>query len=180
MSLEGLREAILAEARQQADKLTSEAENQVSSEEQRILQRAKEIEEAIIREGESEGTQRAQQLHQQTELAGRAHVLQAKEVEIEKTKQVVLDQIYEQEPAPLIAALLKLVPDEGGTITAGEKHAAEVKKQASKLNVAATTIPNEGGFVFEGKYTELNVTVSHLVDRIFKKHRAEIASVLFS
>lgn len=179
MSLETLREAILAQARREADELTAQAQQQTEAEERRIMQRAGELEEDIVRTGEREGIQRAQQMHQQAELVGRAGVLRAKEEEIEKTKQVLLEQILEEDPAPLIKALLELIPDEDGKIIPGEKHAATVKKAAHGKNVASKAIPHDGGFIFEGETTELNVTVSNLVDHILKKHRAAIASVLF-
>lgn len=180
MSLEGLREAILSEARRTADELMDTAQQQTASEEKRILQRAKKIEEDIIREAELEGTQKAGQLRQGAELTGRANVLRAKEEEMEQTRQALLKHVYTQDASALVESLLTLVPDEAGTIIPGEKHLKEVTKAARGMNIASKPIPDEGGFIFRGKTTELNVTISHLVDRLFKKHRAEIASILFS
>ncbi|MBI1833946.1 MAG: hypothetical protein HYR90_03930 [Candidatus Andersenbacteria bacterium] len=180
MSFEELREAILKEAQQEAERTAASLKKTTTAEQDRIIQRAKALEETILHNAELEGGRQAQQLRQTVELESRSHVLEGKEEELKKTQQVFLQEILVQDGDDLVAALLTLVPEEDGVITPGEKHATLVKKLARGKKIADETIPNEGGFIFRGKTTELNVTTSHLVERLFKKHRAQIASMLFS
>lgn len=180
MSLDKLKETILAQAQEQADALGTTLQEKQTGEEQRMLSAAQEIEEAIVTKAENDAALAARRKRQETELHARANVLRAKEEELQETQKQILAKLLEEDPKPLLKALLELVPDEKGTIHAGEHHAKALHSLTKKHDIAAKTIPNEGGFTFTGKTAELNVTLSHLVESVFRKHRARIASTLFS
>jgi vacuolar-type H+-ATPase subunit E/Vma4 len=179
-----LKETILAEARQQAQAVSDKIRQQTKAEEQRIAEQARQLEETIIRQAEQEGMRRARQLHQETELQARAAVLRAKEVELTKTKQMLVEQMLSmnnQQTTHLLQDLLKLIPDEAGTIVAGSIHRSQLEPLLPKtLKLAQGDLTGEGGFVYRSQSAELNLTISHLVDRLFVKHRSGIARTSFS
>lgn len=180
MSLEALKKTILQEAQEEADAVAARLKEQQSSERQRILQRAQQMEEDIIGRAEREAALVARRRRQETELHARALVLRAKEEELQETQKQLLAKLLEEDPKPLLTALLKLVPEEKGIIHAGEHHAKAMRELVKHHDIAAKTLPGDGGFTFTGKKAELNVTLSHLVASVFRKHRTAIASTLFS
>ena len=180
MSFEGLKIEILSQAKEEAKKIAADLQARTKSEESRILARARAAEEEIIREAEQEGVRQSRKLLQETELAGRATILKAKEEELLKTQQLLVDELLNEGVSDTISALLDLLPDGAGEIVPGEVHANEVKKLAKKHTVSDQAIPGEGGFVFRGSSIEVNFTISHLVAAVFRRHRARIASRLFS
>lgn len=180
MSLQNLKKTILTQAQTQANAIAADLQQAHKTQEDRIIARAQEIEDAIIRQAEHEAMLAARRKRQETELHARAGVLKAKEEELQKTQKQILANLLEEDPKPLLKALLALVPSEKGTITAGEHHAKALHALVKDHTIAKETIPNEGGFIFTGKTAELNVTLSHVVASVFRKHRARIAGTLFS
>lgn len=179
MSLERLQEAILEQAEQDAKTVASQLEKEKASEEARLLARAQEVEQSVLEEAEKEAASRARRKRQQTELAGRAAVLTAKEEELQKTKEELFNKLAGEDAKTLIKHLAKHVPDEKGTIIPGELHKAEVASVLSKHTIAKKTIPGEGGFVYRGKDSELDLTLGHLTTMLFRKYRTRLASLLF-
>jgi len=180
MSLTNLKKTILSQAQAQADEIAAQLQREQKAVENRIIARAQAIEDDIIKKAEHAAMLAARRKRQETELHARAGVLKAKEEELQETEKQILAQLLEEDPKPLLKALLKLVPDEKGTIQAGEHHAKALHALAGDHTIAKETIPGEGGFIFTGKTAELNVTLSHLVAATFRKHRANIAGALFS
>lgn len=180
MSLEKLQEAILEQAEQDASAIATQLQEEKSAEEARILARAQNVEQTIIDSAEREAQNLARRKRQQTELDGRSAVLNAKEDELQQTKQELFTKLANEDAKDLIKKLAKHVPDEKGTIVAGELHKAEVASVLDKKHtIAKEVIPGEGGFVFRGKDTEINLTLGHLVDTLFRKYRTRLASLLF-
>lgn len=179
MSFEGLKTEILSQAKQEADKIAADLQTRTKSEESRILGRAQATEEEIIQDAEQEGAKQSRRMLQEADLAGKAAILKAKEEELKKTEEMLVQEFIDQDAEKTISALMALVPEEGGTITAGEKHLEQVKKAARGRKVLGETIQNEGGFIFRGDSIEINFTISHLVASLFRKNRSRIASTLF-
>lgn len=181
MSFETLQEAILTEARQRADQVSTQLTERAHAEEQRITARAQDMQEKIVFDAERDGDNQARRIRQEAELSGRALVLNAKQEELDATKARLADKILKEDATALLKGLLALVPDTEGTIVPGEVHASALKKLVKgKLKLSDTSIKGEGGFLFQAKDSELDATVGHLIDRLFVKHRAQIAKILFS
>lgn len=183
MSFETLQQRILQEAQGQAEDIVADLAEQTRREEVRIMNRAQAMEEEIIRQAEAAGGAKARRARQEAELSGRAAVLAAKQIELDTTKQALIEELLAldaKQTQNLLESLLELVPEEG-TITPGEHHAAALKKLVKgKLTLQSHTISNEGGFLFQSPQTELNLTTTHLVNQLFNRYRAEIAQELFS
>lgn len=182
MSFEALQEAILAEAKQRADQISTQLAQRISAEEQRITARASALEEKVVTEAEVQADKQARRIRQEAELSGRALVLNAKQEELDQTKAELTKQLLEMNTNTLLSGLLKLVPAHTeGTIVPGQAHADALKKLIKgDLKLSDKSIKGEGGFIFQSKNSELNLTISHLVDRLFVKHRSQIAKILFS
>lgn len=183
MSFETLKTRILSEAKQKAEALSAELERQRAAHEKRITDKASSMEEAIIREAESAAEQQERKLMQEAGLTSRAHVLNAKQKELEALEESLVDHILEQDAKEIISSLFSLIPEgEKGTVIAGEQHQSEVEAIAKKrdLEVAKKTIKNDGGFIYQSDTTELNVTVRSLVHQLVNRHRVELARILFS
>ncbi|MEX0649868.1 MAG: hypothetical protein WD200_02620 [Candidatus Andersenbacteria bacterium] len=181
MSFETLQEAILTEARERANQVASELRVHTESEKQRITERAKGIEEAIISQAEAEGAKQARRIRQEAELAGRALVLNAKQEELDATKAALVEELTTGDSKKLLRSLLALVPKVPGTIVPGEKSADELRGLVKgDLKLADKPIRGQAGFVFRSKDSELNLTISQLADQLFIRHRATLAKILFS
>jgi|GEM_PF-3428581 V/A-type H+/Na+-transporting ATPase subunit E len=184
MSFDQLQQAILDEAKQQIDEINNRYEKELSTEEERIKQRAQGIEEEIVSRTEKEGQMEAQRLHQSAQLEARADVLAAKQSELDKVLANASAEIIawdKTQTKSLITSLFELVPETEGTITAGSAHEEIVKELAEKkgLKVNKKVIENEGGFIFKGDKSELNATISHLLKQLFEGERSKIAKTLF-
>ncbi len=182
MSFDTLKEAILKEARAEAEQISSALNTQASEEKQRIADKARMIEEDVIAEAEHEADRRAKLVRQEAELGGRASVLQAKEQALTEAKEAFVKNVLEQDEAGIKDLLKKLLATVGytsGTIVPGEVHLSQLKDVAGAFDVDSESIPKEGGFIFRGEKVELNLTISHLADQLFQKHRAELAKMLF-
>lgn len=181
MSFESLQKTILDEAAMQAKQVKGEIEDQIESEKERISDLAHTIEDSVAQSAEMEGVMKARQIRQEAELDGRADVLRAKQEELETTKVALREKLLSADSDVLLKALLSLVPKESGTIVAGDVHAEQLRDlMPDGCSFAEKTIQNEGGFIFTSEHTELNVTISHLIDQLFITHRADIARELFS
>lgn len=180
MSYEALQEALLKEAATQADEVSARFKEQLATEKKRITERAKAVEEEIIRQAEANGDTEASRLHQEHQLAAKANVLVAKQEELDATQEQVVQDILgwdDAETSKLLTHLLSLAP-EGAEITAGANHADALKKAGAK-NVSGDTIKDDGGFIARAADEEVNLTIRHLVAQLFIRHRAAIAAQLF-
>lgn len=185
MSFAELQQAILDEAKKQADAVEGKYRQELNREEERIKTRVAKMEEEIIAAAESEGERQYRRLHQEAQLMARAEILRAKQRELKQTAQETAQEILawgEEESTELIKKLMASVPKEKGTITAGEKHEPIIKKEAEKrgLKMTSATVADDGGFVYRSKKIELNLLVNHLVEGLFGRNRAVIAKELFS
>lgn len=183
MSFQALKQALLAQAQEQAAAIKSELQAQIAEQQQRIAARAQAIEEVIISEATEEGARLAHRIHQDAELEGRARVLQAKQEELDATRQAVVATLLglpDDETLQLLTTLVAHIPPEKGVVIAGEQHAALIKKLLpSHVSLAPETIPNEGGFIYRTDQMEIDMTIKQLVTQLFAKHRSSIAKILF-
>jgi len=180
MSYEALKEALLAEAATQADQIAHEYKDKLTAEQARITKRAQALEEEVINQAEAQATTEASRLHQEHQLTAKANVLVAKQEELDATRDTVIAAILAWDEArtqELLTALLTLTPKDA-EITAGATHATALKKAGAK-KLTSEEIADEGGFVARGAESEINLTISHLVDQLFARHRSEIAGQLF-
>lgn len=184
MSFEQLQQTIQNEAQQKIDEINNYYDQQVATEENRIKERANQIEAEITSQAEKNGQMEAQRLHQSAQLKARAEVLTAKQSELDKVLSQAKEEILqknEEETSNIISSLFELLPDEKGVIIAGEKHLPIIQKIAKQkdIPVKEEVIKDEGGFVFKGERMEFNATMSHLLKQIFDHKRSEIANILF-
>lgn len=181
MSLEKLQEAILDEARQQAQTVEQQLAEKTAVEKTRVLTRARQLEETVTTRAEKEGKDRSRRMHQEAELEARAAVLRAKQTELDTTKEALKRDLLsanKKETEELLTKLLSYVPEEKGTITAGKAHIDILKPLANNYHVVSGDF--EGGFIYTASQTELNLTFDYLVDQLFARHRAELANILFN
>lgn len=184
MSFTKLREALVNQAEADIASLRERSATEYAQAQQRITERAQQLEEDIIRAAETAGALEAQRLHQAAKHAARADILRTKQAEVEAVREDVIQHILgwpAAEAQRLIAALFELIPEQQGSITAGAVHAALVRKLAKQhgFSVAAAEIANDGGFLFRGERAELNATVRRLVHELFRRHRTELAAILY-
>lgn len=182
MSFERLQEAILTQARVRADEVSREYNTSIEKEETRIKDRAVLLEEEIINAANAEGAAAARKLHQETELSARSSVLTAKQEELAATREAFIEHVISSADKAMIKSLLNLLPSKDGEIVPGEKHKDLVSSAAKSAGykVSSETISDDGGFVYRDASTEMNLTVRHLAEAVFSRHRAEIAQILFS
>lgn len=185
MSFDALAKAITTTAKTEAAAVTQRYAEQAAKEQQRITAAAQALEESILQEATSAGQLAATRSHQDQLLTTKADILAAKQQALTSVEQALVEQLLTQDDAAtstLVKALLALLPDTVGTIVAGERHAEAVAKAAagSKHTVAQETIADDGGFIYHNDTTELNLTITELVHRVFTTHRATLAQTLFS
>lgn len=182
MSFTRLQDAILEEARQQASAVEQKYADLYDKEEQHVIERAQAVEAEIIEAAEAEGVARARKLHQESELAARSAVLTAKQEELVATREAFVKDVIDSADDQLIASLMALVPSDKGEIVPGEAHKELVAKAAAKAGhtVSDEVIADDGGFVYKGASTEMNLTIQHLAEALFARHRSRIASTLFA
>ena len=185
MSFTKLQEALISQAEADLTLLRARYAAEYARTEDKITRRARQAEEQIIRSAEAAGEQEAQRLHQSAQLTARADILRAKQEEITAAREKTIQEILAwpaAEARAFIAALLDRIPvQEEGIVTAGDAHAAIVRELASArgLAVADKEITDDGGFVFRNQRTELDATVRRLVTDLFRRRRAELASLLY-
>ena len=182
MSFETLKKAILTEASQQVAAVEDRFAEQIAQKEGRIKERAKSQEEEIIRQAESEGETESRRLHQEHQLAAKANVLEAKQEELNTTRDEAIKQLLAQDAAAtkeLLESLLKFAPADA-TLIPGSEHADALKQVAKQATVAEETVANDGGFIARSAKEEVNLTIRHLVQQLFIRHRADIAQKLFT
>ncbi len=162
MSLSALKEKILLEAAADAEQITREHDRVLQDKQERTVQELRALEEGIVADAKKEAERQVRIIHQQAELAGRSMILQAKQEELQATKEAFLSLLTKctnEEKKAIQSALQSLVPKGDGKIV----------EDASGI-----------GFVFQGDGIEMNLTRSHIVDELFRKYRAEIANELFN
>ncbi|PIT97719.1 MAG: hypothetical protein COT71_04525 [Candidatus Andersenbacteria bacterium CG10_big_fil_rev_8_21_14_0_10_54_11] len=184
MSFTKLQEALISQAEADLTLLRARYAAEYARTEDKITRRARQAEEQIIRSAEAAGEQEAQRLHQSAQLTARADILRAKQEEITAAREKTIQEILAwpaAEARAFIAALLDRIPVQEGIVTAGDAHAAIVRELASArgLAVADKEITDDGGFVFRNQRTELDATVRRLVTDLFRRRRAELASLLY-
>lgn len=183
MSFERLKEAILAEAAARRGAIQEHHQQKLMAERTRIKKAARALEEHIITAAEQEGVAAARRLRQEQQLTAKARVLTAKQAELTATQTAAAQRILDWDAAhttKLLKKLLALLPDEPGTIIPGKTHQEQLKKLVpSKYTVSTKTVPG-GGFIYQAAHSEINLTIEHLVQQLFSRHRAEIAKELFS
>ena len=184
MSFAALQQALFTEGKKQVAVVRSKYQKQIAQEEERISRQARELEEAIIERANETGKLKARRIHQVAQLKAKADILTTKQDVLLKARDRVTQSVLAWDEAKarrLIETLLGLVSEESGTIAAGQVHENLVRQLAEKrgLQVAQETLEGEGGFIFRSKRSELKVTVSHLVELLFKQTRAEMAQILF-
>ena len=185
MSFNGLKKTILAEADLLAAEATASLSQRQKIAERRITTKAQELEEEIIRAGESAGEQEAKRLYQDSHLAAKAQVLTAKQQELDELREAVVDEILgwdATQTKAMLKALLEQLPEPGGTITAGATQADILAELADtyQLTINKRRIPNDGGFIWQSKLMEINLTVRYLTAQLFKRRRSDLAKLLFS
>lgn len=186
MSFAQLREALMAEAEEQAAQIRQRYDEQYAHEEARIKDRVRTREEQLITDAKEAATLEAKRQRQHAQLTARADVLRAKQAELERILQLLHQDILgwnERETTALLTALLELLPSDhkDGTLVAGSHHADLLRSLVKRhgYHVASDTLPDEGGFLYRGSDTEINLTLSYLVQQLFARHRARIAQILF-
>lgn len=184
MSFAQLQAALLRQANQEIHRVRAKYQREYAAKEEEITERARDIEESVISAAEQEADQEVKQRHQHVQLSARADVLRVKQAELDRLQTATVQEILawpEAETRRFLTALLTLITERQGTITAGAAHAALVRELAAArgLTVHERVMPEEGGFVFHGERTELNATVRHLVREVFRQRRAELAGILF-
>ncbi len=185
MSFDKLKQALLDEATKQINTINDGYRRDLLREEERIKKHAVEIKEGIINNAQEEGVRQAKRLHQTAQLQARVDILREKQKELDVTIKQATEKILawdSSEAKMMIADLMNLVPDEEGEIVAADIHRELVVKEAKKkkLPVSDERIKNDGGFVYKGKEIEQNLLISHLVQSLFERHRADIAKILFA
>lgn len=185
MSFETLQTAILEEARGRAASVMENWRDRTRTEEKRIRQSARELEEEIIRAAEARGSQEAKRLRQERVLEAKAFILRAKQEELEATQQAVTENILSWDEAKtrnLLEGLLMLLTDRtDGTLIPGSYHAELLKKLTDEqgIDCSEDVVNDDGGFIYRTPTSEFNVTIRNLVAQIFARHRAELAGRLF-
>jgi vacuolar-type H+-ATPase subunit E/Vma4 len=185
VSFDKLKQALLDEAKKQADTISDGHRRDLLREEERIKKHAVQIKESIIYNAQEEGIRQAKRLHQEAQLQARANILREKQKELDITIKQATEKILawdSGEAEAIIKDLMSLVPEQEGKIVAGEKHKEIVVKEAKKKNLSVSdeVIKDDGGFVYKGKEIEQNLLISYLVQSLFERHRADIARVLFT
>lgn len=175
---------MLAEADTRADAIRAGFAARIRQESERIANLAREQEEAIIEAGEQQGQQAARRLHQERQLAAKAAVLQAKQQALQALQADAIKEILAwpaRETKSLLTALLELLPDTPGLLTPGEHSAETLSPLVARgpHRLAKEVIPADGGFIYRTRSTEMNLTISHLVEQLCRRRRAELARELF-
>lgn len=183
MSLAELTEVIFESARAEASTLKDHYSQEATREQSRITALAKAEEERVISAAQKRADAEVRRVWQEAELESRARVLQAKQKELLSLKDAAVAAIHNwnsEASKKFIISLMAMLPKEDGELVAGELHADIISTLApARAKVSSETIPNEGGFVYRTKTSELNLTVNHLIDRLFQSRRSEIAKLLF-
>ena len=182
MSLSKLQEHILEVAKQEADDVRATLAREYANQEARITAVARKIEETIIDTAQARALQEERRLHQQAELAGRAHVLRAKQDELATTERMTVERLMgldEKHTKEMLTALISLLPKNGkGVIIPGALHEKLLGSLTKDYKLDTHSLPDQGGFVYRDDSTEINLTITHLVARLFSMHKSEIATAL--
>lgn len=161
MSLAVFKEKILTQASTDAERLLHDNTNRVKEVRDNATHDIRMLEEDVIAVATKEAHRQARSIHQYAELEGRSLVLEAKQRELQKTKDALLLELAslsEQQKQELYTVLLALVPKAHGEV-----------------------IPqSDGGLIYRGESIEINLSLSQLVEQLFRMYRSEIAKELFS
>lgn len=186
MSFDKLKEQILHQASERAQRIEDEFKAKKTEQEKRIQAAARALEQALIDRATAQAESQARQIKQASDLAGRAHVLSAKQRALGELAEKFTQQLLAwpaDETRAMIEKLMASIPDQAaGEIIPGALQADVVKKVGQKYSfvVSDHVIPNEGGFIWRGARHEYNFLTSHLVQQLFSRQRARLARVLFS
>lgn len=184
MSFETLKAAILKEATANAAATHARFAKQLSREEQRLKAEVRQIEEDIITQAEKKAEREVKRIHQEHQLQAKARVLEAKQEELLRTRDLVAQEILgwsDADTKQLLKSLLALAPNDG-VVIAGSGHRDLLKEllKGTKLTLSDDTVADDGGCIVRSRETEINLTIRQLVAQLFTRHRAELAGRLFS
>lgn len=185
MSFAEFENTVLQQAQQRAEAVQVSFARQLAVEENKVKQQAMALETGIINRGEAEAERQASQLRQAAHLAARADVLSAKQAELDELGQAFADELNRatgEAGKNMMAAWLKSLPAEAGTIVPGEHHAEILRTLALRpgFELSGQAIPGEGGFLYRSARVEVNLTTSNIVAQLLVRHRAELAGIVFS
>lgn len=185
MSLTKLQEKIIQDATAKAAEITKSFAAQKAEREEKVRDAARKLEEDIIDQAQKEAEYISTRALQDAKMNMRSKILHDKQKQLDVLEQAFLQQLLDmpkEESKAMIEKLLKHVPKkEKGTIVAGEvsHHAVEKLCDSKEHTVAKEVIAGEGGFIFRGDKSEVDLTFTNLVRQVFLHHRSEIAHVLF-
>lgn len=184
MSFEQLQETILSQAKAKVEKIERRYAQQRHDEEKRITQQARQAEESIIEAAQVRGDREAARVQQERQLAAKSAVLEAKQKELAIAQEKAVERVLAQsseETEELLKSLMQYVPKDKGVLIPGERHRAALEKiLPGTVELSEEEIPEDGGFIYRSRQTEINLTVRNLLNLVFERHRADLAKILFT
>jgi len=187
MALDDIIQSILAEAKQEADKIKQGGIAEIEELKKNLAKTAEEEEKRILASAQKEADR-------QVEQARFLAVSQEKAGLLSK-KQEILDQVYQQALAKLAqfdqAAYQKLVASLINQLEEpqGEILSVEGKENLTKQALAQTgkpyqlsneTVSGKGGFIFRTDTMEIDNRFAVLIDQVRETTEMEVSQILFS
>jgi vacuolar-type H+-ATPase subunit E/Vma4 len=164
MSLQHLLDAITAHANEEITKAENAAALRMSQKKEAqtkaLSARMAEIDDQV----EKRKTMLRAKAETHAKLSTRSGALSHKQGKIDEVFATVMEQasaLTDKDVEPLLAALIKSLPNDG-EIRPAKKHEALIKKLAGNRQVSAS-IDAKGGFLFVSKTQERNCTFEHLI-----------------
>ncbi len=185
MSLQDLAKKIIDEAEVQAKNITSSSQDEIAK-----LKKAADEELRALSASHEAKLSRTLALNKERVLAEAEQEIQSFR---DAEKRAILDEVYEKALAQIqddedvlekiFSPHIKTLKGEDGIVHVAPAHEKTIKKLAKKFDAHFSVESDKkitGGFLFEGKKTEYDATLTTLIARAKDKIEPEIAEILFS
>lgn len=186
MGLDDIKKSILDEAKQQAEKIEKENQQQIAELQKKLQQKLEDKKSGLISIGQRKADQKLQQTNFKLEAKLKTKVMTEKQSLIYKAYDKVLEKLTEMDDESYIELMVKLIeqlPDiKGELISVQEKEnllKKALRKSKRKYNIAKEEINGKGGFKFVSGTIDIDNTFSALINNTKEQTSLEVSQVLF-
>jgi vacuolar-type H+-ATPase subunit E/Vma4 len=186
MALDDIIQSILAEAKQEAAKIKQQGIAEIEALKKEYRSKTESEEKRILASAEKEANKKTEQAKFLALSQKKAALLTKKQERLDQVYQLAekrLSQLPQTDYEKLLVSLIKklnenhgeIVPVEGKEVLTKEA----LKKSGKPYQLSATSVPGQGGFVFQTAKMTIDNRFSVLIDHVREDTEMAVSKILF-
>ena len=188
MALEDIIKSILDEARQKADEIKKQGDQQVQALKKESDERLKLEKEKVLKEAKLESEKQIEQGRFLASSQMKRNLLDKKQEIIDRVYAETLKkltQLKEEEEIKLLIKLIKQLPELSTAKIVPVRQKAKIidkalEKSGRHYKLAETECPGQGGFIFSTGKLEIDNRYQTLIANLKEETEMEVAKILFT